>query len=518
MARAHNPQKAYLSDGRAEDEVGTIYKDWGGRYPVALVYPNMYEIGMSNLGIQSIYGLINNLKGYLCERVFWNGDKVLALESRRPLNDFACVAFSFSYEMDYLSIVPIFKKAEIPLLSAERDDSFPLIIAGGPCMISNPMPIAPFIDAICTGEAEAILPKMLSVLSQNNNRLSTLKRLSEIDGVYVPSVPDPYHAHRVYIKDLDNYPTHSIVLTPNTELGDLFLIEVERGCSHNCRFCMVSHAFCPIRFHSLESLLEQAREGLKVRNRLGLVGPVVTDHPKIYDLLNGILELGGHFSISSLRLSSLTHEMLDLICKGGAQSIAIAPEAGTDILRERIHKQFTEKDIFNACDLISKFPFKHLKLYFMVGLPGEQDSDIEGINQLARECKARVAHNGMRVSINMAPFVPKANTPFQWTKMEPSEIIKKRINKLTSLLGGSGIDIKTESPDWSAIQGILSRGGMEISEVLMRCEKASLAAWRKATKGCSFKDHYEIEEALPWDIITSSQEKEKLLSNYKKSL
>ncbi len=518
MVRAHNPQKAYLSNGRAEKEVGAIYKDWGGRYPVALVYPNTYEIGMSNLGIQSIYGLVNNLPGYLCERVFWDGDKVLALESRRPLNDFACVALSFSYEMDYLNIASIFRESELPLLSSERDEAYPIVIAGGPCMISNPMPVAPFIDALCIGEAEAILPKMLSVISENEDRITTLKKLSEIDGVYVPRFPDADHSHRVYIKDLDNYPTHSIVLTTDTELGELYMVEVERGCSHACRFCMVSHAFCPIRFHSLESILEQVREGLKVRNRIGLVGPVVTDHPKIYELLNGILELGGQFSISSLRLSSLTEEMLELICKGGAQSIAIAPEAGTDALRERIHKQFTEEDILDACQKIARFPFKQLKLYFMVGLPGEQDADIEGIDKLARRCKEIVGHNGMRVTINMAPFVPKANTPFQWARIESQDVIKNRINKLTSLLGGSGIEFKTESPEWSAIQGILSRGGEEISEILMKCEKPSLAAWRRATKGYTFKESFDINEALPWDIVATAKEKEKLLSNYEKSL
>jgi radical SAM superfamily enzyme YgiQ (UPF0313 family) len=516
--KAHNPQKAYFSEGRAENETGAFYKDWGGRYPVALIYPDKYEIGMSNLGIQAIYSLINNIPGYLCERVFWNDKNLLALESRRPMNDFACVGISFSYEMDYLNLPSILKEAQIPMFSKDRNESYPLIVAGGPCMISNPMPVAPFLDAICIGEAEAVFPDMLAVMNSDDDRDTILKKLSELDGVFVPKYPNKEHCRRKYLKNLDEFPTHSVVLTTDTALGDLYMVEVERGCSHNCRFCMVSHAFCPIRFRSLESLLDQCREGLKIKNRVGLVGPVVTDHPKIYELLNGILEMGGQFSISSLRLTSLTPEMLSLVCKGGAQSIAIAPEAGSDRLRKIIHKGFTEEDILKACHEIANFPFKQLKLYFMVGLPGETDQDMEEINILSRKCKEIVSGNGMRVNINVAPFVPKANTPFQWARMEDQAVIEERLKKLTGLLGGSGIDVKAESSDWSTIQGILSRGGTEISDVLIKCEKKSLAAWRRASKELEVKKSFDLDEELPWSIISDDRFTERLKKEYLKSL
>jgi radical SAM superfamily enzyme YgiQ (UPF0313 family) len=503
-------RQSYISGGLALREQGAVIKDWGGRYPVALVYPNRYHIGMSNLGYQVIYALINRRADFICERVFWEGPDapLQAVESARPLTDFACLAFSFSYELDYLNLPAILQRAQIPLRSAERDDRHPLVIAGGPCVSANPMPVAPFIDALCIGEAEALLPGLLPLLTADLSRAERLARLATLPGVFVPSHnPSPAIIRRQWVENLDAWPAHSAVLTPDTELGELYLMEVERGCSWSCRFCLVSHTFCPIRFHSLSSLLAQAREGLQFRQRVGLVGPVVSDHPQIEDLLKGLLEMGAGFSLSSLRLTSLSHTLLELIARGGAESLAIAPEAGSERLRRVIRKGFSEEDILEAAGRIARHPFKQLKLYFMLGLPGETEDDIEEIIRLALKVQAITRSGGQRLSINAAPFVPKAGTPFQWLGMAEAELLEQRIRRLNDGLAGTGIAFKAESPQWSHIQAALSRGGVEMAEVIAAVERPTPAGWRRAVKKSGLDvQHYitadwDSRTALPWDMI-----------------
>jgi radical SAM superfamily enzyme YgiQ (UPF0313 family) len=503
-------RQSYISGGLAPREQGAVVKDWGGRYPVALIYPNRYHIGMSNLGYQVIYGLINRRADFVCERVFWEGDDspLQAVESARPLTDFACLAFSFSYELDYLNLPAILQRAQIPLRSAGRDDRHPLVIAGGPCISANPMPVSTFIDALCIGEAEALLPAILPLLTANQTRLETLAELARLPGVFVPSLHPPEATiRRRWAEDLDAWPAHSEVLTPDTELGELYLVEVERGCSWSCRFCLVSHTFCPIRFHSLSSLLAQAHVGLRFRSRIGLVGPVVSDHPQIEDLLKGLLDMGAGFSLSSLRLTSLTHPLLELIARGGTESLAIAPEAGSETLRRRIRKGFSEDDILEAAGRIARHPFKQLKLYFMLGLPGETDEDIEDIIRLALKIQAVTRAGGQRLSVNAAPFVPKAGTPFQWLGMAGIEVLEKRIRRLNDGLAGTGITFKAESPQWSHIQAALSRGGVEVAEVIAAVDRPTPAGWRRAVKKSGVDADYFItgnwdsRAPLPWGMI-----------------
>jgi radical SAM superfamily enzyme YgiQ (UPF0313 family) len=501
----------YFSGGRLAGEMGTIIKDWGGRYPFALVYPNSYFIGMSNLGIQYIYGLLNHRSDTLCERVFWEGDSqpLLSLESSRPMMDYACLAFSFSYELDYLNLAPILRAAGIPLKSAERDERHPLLIAGGPCITANPMPVSSFFDALCIGEAEVVIPELVPILVIDNSREEKLKSLSGLPGVYVPACHDGHKIKRQWEANLNEFPVHSTVLTRDTELGDLYLVEVERGCSASCSFCLVSCSFYPLRFHSLDSLIKQAREGLRFRDRIGLVGPVVTDHPRIEELLSGLLDMGAGFSISSLRLKKLSSRLLKLIAQGGTHSLALAPEAGSERLREVIHKGFTEYDIMQAVAKVAEQPFKQLKLYFMLGLPTETDADMEEIIRLALKCQSLLdkGQKACRLTLNLAPFVPKAGTPFQRLGMAHTDTLEHRIAMLKDTLSGRGIEVKAESPEWSGVQAALSRGGADMGEILADIEKVSLAGWRRAVKkaGVDMR-HYVIEdwksaEELPWGMI-----------------
>ena len=502
-------------------EQGTIIKDWGGRLPVALMYPNSYYLGMSNLGIHAIYRLLNSYGDVVCERVFLEKGQntpPVGLESGRPLTDFAVLAFSITYELDYFNVISILKTSGIPLYTAERDERYPLVIAGGACITANPMPLAPFFDCLCIGEAEAILPPMLPVLSEGigSKRQELLKALLKIPGVYVPQYPTGTPVVRQWIGNLDDFPVTSTVLTHDTELGNLCLIEVERGCGWGCRFCLVSNAFRPARYRSADGLLTEAENGLHHRKRLGLVGPAVTDHPQIEELVKRLKQMGAELSVSSMRIKPLSPVVLDGLARGGARTIALAPEAGSERLRRLIAKRITEDDILKAVAMVVGQGIKQLKLYFMIGLPSENDDDIEEIVRLTLACKSILDKQarGGRITLSISPFVPKAGTPFQWLPMAPLPILEHRLSSLKSQLQPKGIQVKAESLAWTEVQAVLSRGDTRLSEVLASTETVSLPAWRRAIReiklDIDFYAHqqWDTNYNLPWawiDLGTSTE-------------
>ncbi len=509
---------------RLSRERGSIHKDWGGRIPVALVYPNSYYVGMSNLGVHAIYRLLNSYGDVVGERAFWERETyrspALSVESQRPLRDFAVLAFSITYELDYFNVVQMLKASGIPLYAADRDERHPLVIAGGPCIMANPMPLSPFFDCLCIGEAEVMLPAMLPVLAEGiaGKRDDMLKALSLLPGIYAPSVPSKTAVVRQWAGSLDDWPVASTILTPDTELGDLYLIEVGRGCHWGCRFCLVSNAFRPTRFRSLESLIAQAKLGLEYRKRIGLVGPVVCDHPQIQELLVKLRQMGAGLSISSMRIKPLSRIVLRELADGGVRSIALAPEAGSERLRRVIKKGITENDILESMEKVAEQPFKQLKLYLMIGLPSETDDDIEEIITVALKCKGVLDKHqtGCRLSLNIAPFVPKAGTPFQWLPMAPVPVLNQRLSLLRKSLPPRGIKVKSESPAWSQVQAVLARGDIELAEVLDNIEQVSLAGWRKAVSKCQLDaDYYahqrwDTTKRLPWAMIDSGAKPETL--------
>ena len=422
----------------------------------------------------------------------------------------------------------ILKAGGIPLFAADRDESHPLVIAGGPCVTANPMPLAPFFDCLCIGEAEPILPGMLPVLFEGIG--GPRDDLAQSAGIAArclrSSLPPEKTVTRQWVKNLDDFPVTSVVLTPDTELGDLFLIEAERGCQHGCRFCLVNTAFAPMRFRAADRIIKQAWEGLHHRRRIGLVGPAVTDHPQINELLQGLLKLNAEISISSLRIDTLSDEILGALDKGKAQTITIAPEAGSQRLREVINKGISEDDILKAVDRIAGNRFTQLKLYFIIGLPAETDNDIEDIVRLTLAIKDRIEkrQSNMRIILNVAPFVPKAGTPFQWLPMASQETLNGRLAILKSSLPLKGIKLNEESPAWSQIQGVLSRGDEKLAKALAGMEEISLAGWRKAVETYRLDvDHYishkwETKEKLPWGFIDSGIKTERLCGELEKAL
>jgi len=503
---------------RLSKEQGNIIKDWGGKLPIAFIYPNTYYVGMSNLGLHANYDLLNSQNNLVCERVFWEKENsltlpALSLESQRPLSDFAVLAFSITYELDYLNIAPILKSSGIPLYAAERDERHPLIIAGGACMTANPMPLAPFFDCLCIGEAEAIYPELLPAISEgiSGSRSNLLKTLSSLPGIYVPEYHSGKPVIRQWVKNLDDFPVHSAILTRDTELGDLFLIEAGRGCKWGCRFCLVGNAFHPMRFRSVNNLIEQAQEGIKYRKRIGLVCPVVSEHPQLDELLAKLSEMKAGLSVSSLRVKPLPQILLGELAKGGAKTIALAPEAGSQRLRQVIKKGITEDDILEAVGKVADRNIRQLKLYFMLGLPSETDEDIEEIIKLTLNCKDILdrQRTGSRITLNIAPFVPKAGTPFQWMPMAPITTLENRLNSIKNSLQPKGIKIKSESLSWSEVQAVLARGDNNLSKVLASMEDSSLSGWRKAIEKHKLDvDYYahrrwDTGSILPWSVINS---------------
>lgn len=501
---------------RLAGEEGTIVKGWGGRTPVALVYPSSYYIGMSSLGVHAIYKLLNGYDNIVCERAFWEkGSSIstpaVSTESIRPLSDFAVIAFSLTYELDYFNIPLILKSCGIPVYARERNESHPLIIAGGPVVMANPAPVAPFFDAMGIGEAEALLPSLVPLFEKAGitNRSELLRELAAVPGIYVSSLNDRGKIERQYLKDLDAFPVSTVVLTRDTEFGDMFMIEVERGCAWSCRFCLVGNTFSPMRYRSPETILAQAVKGLKYRKRIGLVGPDVSDYPELEGLITQMRAMGAQVSVSSLRVKPFSAKVLHELTGSGAKTITLAPEAGSDRMRRLIAKGITEDDILSAVTAVAAEKVRELKLYFMVGLPEETDEDVSGIAELVLECKRILdaGSGGTRLTITVSPFIPKAGTPWQRRPMASLDTIRERVSFLKSRLSKKGVALNTESVAWSEVQAALSRGDGSFAPVIIATGEATLPSWQRALTECGVdaaaRAHktWADDEMLPWDRI-----------------
>jgi len=523
-------------------ESGTVFKDPGGKIRIALVYPNGYSVGMSSLGFQGIYGLLNGLQDVVCERVFLpdrediaeyerTRTELFSLESKRTLARFDIIAFSVSFENDYPNILKMLDLSRIPLRSSERADSQPLVMMGGVCAFFNPEPLAEFFDLFFVGEAEEMLPEFLSVYRQASTREELLETALRIEGIYIPGFYDvaydgergeivsrrplgnaPDKITKRTVSDISVNPMKTVITTPEAEFSDMYLIEAMRGCLWSCRFCLAGRIYKPARKKELEVLKGEIEEARSRTHRVGLIGPSLTDYPHAEEVLS--IE-GVDFSITSLRASKKSGSLVALL--QGHKSVSIAPEAGTQRLRNVINKKISEEDILQTARMILEGGIETLRLYFMIGLPTETREDIEGIIELVKKIREETRRGF--ISLSVSTFVPKPFTPFQWHPMESLKEVKERLKIIMKGLGPSkGVKVFHDVPKYAYQQGVFALGDRRVSRLIER------AAFGILPEGTAVDDKFYVfrrkglDEILPWDFIDTGVPKETLWEEYLKAV
>lgn len=526
-------------------EKGTIRKDPGGKINICLVYPNTYHIGMSNLGFQGIYTLLNNRPDVVCERAFLpdeedmeeysrTGAEILSFESKRPLSRFEIIAFSVSFENNYPNILKILEMSRIPFRVKHRKDIHPLIIMGGICAFFNPEPVADFFDICFTGEAEEMLMELLDAYKGSKTREGLYKSASNIEGLYLPGFyrvsyssdgsilkrvtlgGAPEKVRRRFVKDISKSGLKPSIITSETEFSGRYLVETMRGCPWDCRFCVTGYVYKPVRKKDYETLKSEIESASALTKKIGLIAPSLTDYAHARDAL--CIE-GVNFSITSLRASKKSAELIQYL--RGHKSVSIAPEAGTQRLRNVVNKRISEEDILETSGLILAEGVENLRLYFMVGLPTEDEKDIEGIISLVKKIRG-VSPKGNLV-LTLSTFIPKPFTPFQWHPMEKMAIVKERLKLIKrALMQLKGVKVFHDVPKYAYMQGLFSMGDRRVSDVLERMVKTD--DWRKACADAAIDPDFYIsrqkgfDEVLPWDFIEHGISKEKLWAEYQEAL
>lgn len=556
MALKHKKANRHFIDA----EKGTIRKRWKGRIKVALVYPNHYHVGMSNLGFQVAYRLFNRMDQIVCERFFLPGPEsppgawVKSIESDRRISDFDMIAFSISFENDYPNVLTIIKKAGLPLRASERNIPHPLVIAGGVACFLNPEPIAQFIDCFLIGEAEELVGPFFSKISSlsfdsEKEKEKFLKAVAQhVPGTYVPRFYQPAYKddgtlgafepmddvpasiQRVFVADISIHDTCSVILTPNTTFSDTHLIEVGRGCPHGCRFCSAGYIYRPPRFRSSSALEESLSAGELHTDKIGLVGAAVSDLPEIDSLCRHILQKNIQISFSSLRADSLSPALLSVLRLSKSKTATIAPDAGSERMRTVINKGMTEEKILSAAQTLVENRILNIKLYFMIGLPTETMEDVDAIIRLCKKIKhrfltaSRVKKHIGTITVSLNSFVPKPFTPFQWFAMDEVTLLKKKIQKVKAgLKKVPNIRVHADVPRWAMIQGLFSLGDRRVGDILLLADRYQ-GNWAQTLKASPVNTHFyvhrkrDLNERLPWDFIDHGIKKSFLIAEHKRAL
>jgi radical SAM superfamily enzyme YgiQ (UPF0313 family) len=548
-----------------ERETGYVKKVWGTYNTVCLAYPNYYRTGMANLGFQTVYKIFNEQPSFLCERVFLplpedeaeyvsGAAEMVSLESQKSIVEFDILAFSISFENDYPNVLKMLAFADIPLLSKKRPEDFPLVIGGGIALTLNPEPLADFFDLFILGEAEEILPQFSRQFEEARHlgydRQTLLKDLQkQIQGIYVPSLYEvkysadskiqaiepreaglPKKIKINSIKDINAFKTEEVISAPQTEMEDMYLVEVSRGCFHACRFCAASFIYRPARFREGDEIVASIDRGLQKKKKIGLVGTAVSEHPDLIKICEYIVAQNAQAGIGSLRIDRINEKIVDLMKASDIETVALAPEAGSQKMRDVLRKDITEADIINATELLLDKGISNLRLYFMVGLPKEEEQDIDAIIALTK----KIQHHALqyskgkrkfrRITLSINQFIPKPQTPLQWCALADVNEAGKKIKKIVNAFRqDKQIKVIHDVPKWNYVQALLSLGDRRVGEILLAVHNLE-GNWAKALKEVNINPDFYVyrqksfDEFLPWDIIDLGVFKKSLISECRKAL
>ncbi len=541
-------------------EIGYVRKPHANRLRVALIFPNTYFVGMSNLGFQTIYRLFNDDPNIVCERAFLPpkqelaalreaGTRIVTLESQTPVADFDIIAFSVSFEWDYTNVLTMLRLAGVPLRAADRDYQHPLVVIGGAVTFVNPEPLAMFADVIAAGEGEALVPALVDAMA-TSSRSEQLKRLAQARGYYIPSFYDvEYAADGTIVKYVPRDgtgappivrkaalkttaavdPPSTTIFTPDTEFGSRFLIEVVRGCANLCRFCWAGYNYLPVRAFPTDRILALAQAARPHSSKAGLVSIALCDHPDIEHILRSLRDMGYSISPASLRLDDLTPTIVSILKKSGERTLTIAPETGSDRLRRVINKTVTNAEILDSAELIFSSGIESLKLYYMLGLPTEDDDDLMAIRDLTLQLHqimlkhARPRGRIGRIVASVNPLVPKPGTAYQWLPMERTDVIERKMKRMRALVADiDNVYFNIKSERHSYYQALLSLGDRRIAPAIEQAE-ANGGQWRKALADADLDGDFYIyrdrtnDAVLPWNIIDGGMKEPFFRAEFEKS-